>query len=89
MGANRKQGWCLFAFFLGFMLVPAGIVAYTEANATFWGVLAFAAGAALILAAAFGFAVIKPLEHEEEQSPSLSSAPEIGAKAMGERRPGV
>lgn len=82
MGAHRKQGWCLFAFLLGFLLVPAGIIGYVEANATFWGALAVAAGAALLVAAGFGFAVIKPLEHEEAKNPSPTSVPEIRAEAV-------
>lgn len=89
MGANRKQGWCLFAFLLGFLMVPAGIVAYAEASATFWGALAFAAGAALIVAAGFGFAVIRPREHEEGPNASRSVATEGRAEALVEGGPGV
>lgn len=89
MGANRKQGWCLFALLLGFVMVPAGIVGYAEAKATFWGVLAFAAGAVLILGAGIGFTVLKPREHEGEENGPGTLAPEGRAEALVKGGPGV
>ncbi len=56
MGANSKQGWCLFLFLVGFTFLPAGLV--------YLGTIFSLVGAACLIASAVGFIQIKPLEHE-------------------------
>ena len=51
MGATSAQGWYLFAFILGFTILPAGLFAL--------GWVATAAGIALLVVAFAGFRSIK------------------------------
>jgi len=57
MGANRKQGWNLLLFLLGFTFVPAGLA--------YLGVIFTLAGLGCLIASVVGFMQIKPLEHAE------------------------
>lgn len=71
MGANSKQGWCLFTFLVGFTFLPAGLV--------YLGPVFSMAGLVCLIASAVGFYRIKPLEHGTgNQSP-------VGA-SLAERR---
>jgi hypothetical protein len=54
MGANSKQGWCLFVFLIGFTFLPAGIV--------YLGPIFSLIGLACLIGSAIGFYRIKPLE---------------------------
>ncbi len=65
MGANRKQGWCLFTFIVGFTFLIAGVA--------YLGPLFTLAGLACLIGSAVGFYRIKPLEHGEiqETAPSV------------------
>lgn len=55
MGANRKQGWCLLAFLIGFTFTPAGLAGL--------GPIFTLAGLACLIGALVGFIQIKALEH--------------------------
>ena len=55
MGANRKQGWCLFLFLIGFMFLPAGLA--------YLGPLFTLVGLACLVASLVGFYRIKQPEH--------------------------
>lgn len=55
MGANRKQGWCLFGFLIGFTFVPAGLAGL--------GVIFVLIGLACLIGSLAGFIQIKGLEH--------------------------
>ncbi len=57
MGANRKQGWCLFVFLVGFTFFPAGLV--------YLGPAFTLIGLAFLIGSAIGFYRIKPLEYAE------------------------
>jgi hypothetical protein len=55
MGANSKQGWCLFAFLVGFTCLPAGL-AYLGTIFTLIGLI-------LLIGSLVGFYQLKPLEY--------------------------
>jgi len=55
MGANRRQGWALFLFLVGFTFLPAGLL---ELGALFTLV-----GLVCLIASAVMFIAVKPLEH--------------------------
>jgi hypothetical protein len=68
MGANSKQGWCLFAFLIGFTFLPAGL-AYLGPIFTVIGLLC-------LIGASIGFFRIKPLEHTgASDTPRLVGTP--------------
>ena len=60
MGANSKQGWCVFLFLVGFTSLPAGIV--------YLGFIFTLIGAAAMVASIVGFIQIKPLEYEVDKT---------------------
>jgi hypothetical protein len=55
VGANSKQGWCLFVFLIGFAFLPAGLA--------YLGPLFTLVGLACLVASLIGFYRIKQLEH--------------------------
>ncbi|MGH7815247.1 MAG: hypothetical protein ACREQI_14735 [Candidatus Binataceae bacterium] len=61
MGANSKQGWCLFIFLVGFTFFVAGLA--------YLGWIVALAGLACLVGSCIGFYRIKPLEHAEEEPP--------------------
>jgi len=72
MGANSKQGWCMFGLLIGFILVVGGGAGISEGASGPLGVLAVLVGIVSVVASCVGFYVIKPLEQERtapEQSP--------------------
>ena len=56
MGANSRQGWCLFVFLIGFTFLPAGLI--------YLGPIFWLIGLGCLIGSAIGFYRIKPLEHE-------------------------
>ncbi len=58
MGANSKQGWCLFLFLAGFTFLVAGLA--------YLGVIFALVGLACVVGSLIGFYRIKPLEHASE-----------------------
>ena len=72
MGANRKQGWALLLFLVGFTFFPAGLFAL--------GPLFTIAGLVCLVASALWFIQIKPLEHGEPKKKLEAMVPET-AKA--------
>jgi hypothetical protein len=60
MGANSKQGWCVFLFLVGFTSLVAGL-AYLGAIFTLIGLVA-------LIASIIGFIQIKPLEYEADKA---------------------
>lgn len=60
MGANSKQGWCLFLFLVGFTFLPAGL-AYLGAIFTLIGAVA-------LIASIIGFIQVRPLEFEADKA---------------------
>jgi len=68
VGANSKQGWCLFVFLIGFAFLPAGL-AYLGPLFTLFGL-------ACLVASLVGFYRIKEPEHR-----SGALAPAIATKA--------
>jgi|GEM_PF-3062211 hypothetical protein len=71
MGANKKQGWCLFAFLVGFTFLPAGMV--------YLGWMFSLLGLACLTGSAVGFYRIKPLEYGGSRGSSATTQ-------MSERR---
>jgi len=72
MGANSKQGWCMFGLLIGFVLVVGGGAGISEGASGPLGVLAVLVGIVVLAASCVGFYVIKPLEQERtapEQNP--------------------
>jgi hypothetical protein len=68
MGANRRQGWSLFLFLVGFTFLPAGLLEL--------GPLFAVAGLVCLIASAVMFMAIRPLEHgHSEDKPEAYSAP--------------
>jgi hypothetical protein len=69
VGANSKQGWCLFAFLIGFTFLPAGLA--------YLGPIFAALGLVFMIGASIGFVRIKPLEHRGESEPArlVSTSP--------------
>ena len=68
MGANRRQGWALFLFLVGFTFLPAGLLSL--------GALFSIVGIVCLIASSVMFIAIKPLEHghpHEAAAPSLSA----------------
>jgi len=55
MGANRRQGWALFLFVVGFTFFPAGLLSL--------GPLFTLTGLVCLIASAVMFIAVKPLEH--------------------------
>ena len=55
MGANSKQGWCLFTFLVGFTFLPAGMA--------YMGPVFSLAGLACLIGSCVGFYRIKELEN--------------------------
>ncbi len=68
MGANSKQGWCLFVFLVGFAFLPAGL--------SYLGPLFTLVGLACLVASLIGFYRIKQPAHGPH-----GLAPAGGAKA--------
>lgn len=64
MGANRKQGWCLFGLLMGFPLLVGGLAALSEGASGMAATIAILAGIFLIVISCVGFYTIKPLEHQ-------------------------
>ncbi len=79
MGANRKQGWYLLVFIIGFTFLPAGVA--------YLGPIFSLAGLACLIVSMVGFYRIKPLEHAV--TPELSvvppTAPPKPDRAVGSR----
>jgi len=72
MGANSKQGWCMFGLLIGFVLVVGGGAGISEGASGPLAVLAVLVGIVVLAASCVGFYVIKPLEQERtapEQNP--------------------
>jgi hypothetical protein len=68
VGANSKQGWCLFAFLIGFTFLPAGLA--------YLGPIFTLIGLACLIGASIGFVRIKPLEHVGvSEPPQMESTP--------------
>ena len=68
MGANRRQGWALFLFLVGFTFLPAGLL---ELGALFTLV-----GLVCLIASVVMFIAAKPLEHgHSHDKPELPSMP--------------
>jgi hypothetical protein len=76
MGANRKQGWCLLVFLVGFTFLPAGLA--------YLGPLVSLLGLACLIASLVGFYRIKPLEFAGTPE-SLSMVPPKSDRAAGSR----
>ncbi len=64
MGANSKQGWCLFGLFIGFMLLVGGLAGLSEGASRMAATLGTLIGLVLMVISCAGFYRIKPLEHE-------------------------
>jgi len=74
MGATSAQGWYLFAFIVGFTILPAGLFAL--------GWVATAAGAALLVVAFAGFRSIKEPATKGPESAERGRVPSsVGARA--------
>jgi len=54
MGANSKQGWCVFLFLIGFTFLVAGLA--------YLGLIFALAGLIILIISLVGFYQIKPLE---------------------------
>jgi hypothetical protein len=68
MGANTKQGWCLFAFLIGFTFLPAGLA--------YLGPIFSVIGLVCLIGSMIGFVRIKPLEHAgANDTPRLVGTP--------------
>ena len=68
MGANSKQGWCLFVILIGLTFLPAGLA--------YLGPLFTLLGLACLLGSLVGFRRIRHLEHGAE-----THAPVVATKA--------
>lgn len=64
MGANSKQGWCLFGLMIGFVLLVGGLVALSEGASGMPATLGGLAGLILMVISCAGLYRIKPLEQE-------------------------
>ncbi len=64
MGANSKQGWCLFGLMIGFVLLVGGLVALSEGGSGMPATLGGLAGLILMVISCAGLYRIKPLEQE-------------------------
>lgn len=64
MGANSKQGWCLFGLLVGFPLLVGGLAALSEGASGMPATIGILAGIVLIVISCVGFYRIKPLEQE-------------------------
>src|SRR2546426_8486894 len=83
MGANSKQGWCMFGLLIGFILVAGGWAGISEGASGPLAALAVLVGVVLTVASGVGFYVIKPLEHEgttTERSPVGATTREARVK---------
>jgi hypothetical protein len=68
MGANRRQGWALFLFLVGFTFLPAGLLSL--------GPLFSFVGLLCLIASAVMFTAIRPLEHgHSHDKPEAFSVP--------------
>jgi len=68
MGANRRQGWALLLFLVGFTFLPAGLLSL--------GAVFSIAGLACLIASGAIFVAIRPLEHQPaRQQPDALAAP--------------
>jgi hypothetical protein len=78
MGANSKQGWCLFAFLAGFTFLVAGLA--------YLGFVFIIGGLILLIAALAGFYQIKPLEDassvESRNAPTSTEPPAKQKRAL-------
>ena len=76
MGANRRQGWGLLAFVVGFTFLPAGLV--------YLGPLFTLVGLACLVGSAIALRQIKPLEHgvPEQNDPSRKANVGDAARAQ-------
>ncbi len=79
MGANSKQGWCLFGLLVGFPSLVGGLAALSEGQSWLLAILATLAGVALVVISSVGLYRIKPLEHEGMKS--NRPAPDVKAKS--------
>ena len=67
MGANRRQGWALFLFLVGFTFLPAGLLSL--------GALFSLVGVVCLIASVVLFTAIRPLEHgQSHEKPEAFSA---------------
>ncbi len=64
MGANSKQGWCVFGLLVGFILIAGGGAGLSEGGSGLLSTLALLAGIVLTGASCVGFYQIRPLEDE-------------------------
>ncbi|MGH7781060.1 MAG: hypothetical protein ACREQR_14675 [Candidatus Binataceae bacterium] len=60
MGANSKQGWCVFLFLVGFTFLPAGLA--------YLGVVFTLIGLVALIASIIGFIQIRPLEFAGDEN---------------------
>ena len=82
MGANSKQGWCVFSLLIGFTLLVGGLAALSEGASGIPATIGGLAGIGLMVFSCVGFCRIKPLEHEEmEGNRATGSTRDIKAKS--------
>ena len=81
MGANSKQGWCLFSLLIGFTLLVGGLAALSEGASGLLATIGTLAGIGLIFFSCVGFYRIKPLEHEGMEGNTAAAPREIKAKS--------
>ena len=72
MGANRRQGWALFVFVMGFTFLPAGLLSL--------GPLFTLLGLLCLIASTVMFIAVKPLEHGHGHSHAQPEALSVSAK---------
>lgn len=64
MGANSKQGWCLFGLMMGFVLLVGSLAALSDGASGMPATLGWLAGLILMVISCAGLYLIKPLEQE-------------------------
>ncbi len=62
MGANSKQGWCVFGLLTGFILIAGGWAGLSEGASGLLATLAVLVGIVLTVASCVGFYAIRSLE---------------------------
>jgi hypothetical protein len=72
MGANSKQGWCLFAFLIGFTFLVGGLA--------YLGFIFSIGGLALLIGSLVGFHAIRPLEHSGAGTSAAMEPPPMRTK---------
>lgn len=77
MGANSKQGWCVFVFLLGFTCLPAGLA--------YLGPVCSVLGLIFLIGSAIGFYSLKKEDAAQEKE-ARSGGPSSIKAASGFRK---